>query len=57
MSPYRTSPELTLAFVLVVLAVVTHELRWHRLDVELRRNKGELRARPGYFLREQLFSK
>ena len=57
MSPYRTSPELTLAFVLVVLAVVTHELRWHRLDVELRRKKGELRARPGYFLREQLFSK
>ena len=42
---------------LLVYEPVSNEPGYHRLDVELHRKKGELRARPGYFLREQLFSK
>ena len=37
---------------LLVYEPVSREPGWHSLAVELRRKKGEVRARPGYFLRE-----
>ena len=37
---------------LLVYEPVLREPGWHSLDVELRHKKGEVRARPGYFLHE-----